>query len=529
MRQRGQAVLQDQATDAELAARAGNGDLEAFELLYRRHVEAAWRMALAITPNPDDAADAVSDAFVRVFQALPDRLHAADYFLPYLLAAVRNASIDVLRRGGRQRATDPREQHDWSVLGSEPAELMVAGTDAALVARAFRSLPERWRSVLWLTEVEGIPAREVAGLLGVSANGVAQLAVRARAGLRQRYLQAHLRQAEVRGLCRDTFDRLGAYAAGGLAPRDVAKVDQHLAGCDTCRSRLAQLEDVAPGLRRAVLPLPAGLAALVLGKWQLATTASGTAAGTTATVTATTGGTTTSGSTGASAAAATATGAGAAAPVGVGLGAAAVVLPAPFVTSFASVALFVASIVGVGVVDHHVDSRGGGSPAAAVTAQGTTFRAAASPGARPAGPIEDLVAAVVAEGTRAAADIVAIAESVSGLSASLPQLATPDAGDLEAITRGEVNVDLSSVAVNADLNHGAGMCPSVRILGVEIGCLLNRPAEDPVPLTEAEAVTEEATKAADKVQQGATDAAQQIVHEAVEAGEERLPSGTPGG
>ncbi|MGH9179086.1 MAG: RNA polymerase sigma factor, partial [Acidimicrobiales bacterium] len=172
-------MLQDQATDAELAVRAGSGDLEAFEALYRRHVEAAWRMALAITPNPDDAADAVSDAFIRVFQALPDRLQAADYFLPYLLAAVRNAAIDVLRRGGRQRATDPREQHDWSVLGSEPAEVMVAGTDAALVARAFRSLPERWRSVLWLTEVEGIPAREVAGLLGVSANGVAQLAVRA--------------------------------------------------------------------------------------------------------------------------------------------------------------------------------------------------------------------------------------------------------------------------------------------------------------------------------------------------------------
>ncbi|MGH9283159.1 MAG: sigma-70 family RNA polymerase sigma factor, partial [Acidimicrobiales bacterium] len=246
--------MQDQATDADLAARAGAGDLDAFETLYRRHVEAAWRVALAITPNPDDAADAVSDAFIRVLKALPDRLHAADYFLPYLLAAVRNAAIDVLRRGGRQRATDPRDQFDWSMLASEPAELMVAGTDAALVARAFRSLPERWRSVLWLTEVEGIPAREVAGLLGVSANGVAQLAVRARAGLRQRFLQAHLRQADVRGRCRETVDRLGAYAAGGLAPRDISKVDQHLAGCDTCRSRLAQLEDMAPSLHRTVLP-----------------------------------------------------------------------------------------------------------------------------------------------------------------------------------------------------------------------------------------------------------------------------------
>jgi RNA polymerase sigma factor (sigma-70 family) len=527
MRQRGQAVLQDQATDADLAVRAGSGDLEAFEALYRRHVEAAWRMALAITPNPDDAADAVSDAFIRVFQALPDRLQAADYFLPYLLAAVRNAAIDVLRRGGRQRATDPREQFDWSILGSEPAEMMVAGADAALVARAFRSLPERWRSVLWLTEVEGIPAREVAGLLGVSANGVAQLAVRARAGLRQRYLQAHLRHAEVRAYCRDTVGRLGAYAAGGLAPRDVAKVDQHLAGCETCRSRLAQLEDVAPGLRRAVLPLPAGLAALVLGKWQLATGASGSAA---ATATATsTGGAASSGSTGASAAAATATGAGAAAaPVGIGLGAAVIALPAPFVTSFASVALFMASIVGVGVVDHHLDGRRS-APPAAISASPSTFRAAASPGAGPLEPVEDLVAALVAEGTRAAADLTAIAESVGGLSAALPQISAPDAGDLEGIARGEVNVDLSSVAVNADLNHIAGMCPSVRVLGVEIGCLLNRPAENAVPLAEAEALAAEAAKAAARAQQGAADTAQNIVAEAVEAGQERVPTGSPGG
>ncbi|MGH9177018.1 MAG: hypothetical protein ACRD0N_00485, partial [Acidimicrobiales bacterium] len=217
------------------------------------------------------------------------------------------------------------------------------------------------------------------------------------------------------------------------------------------------------------------------------------------------------------------------APVGVGLGAAAVVLPAPFVTSFVSVALFMASIVGIGVVDRHLDSRRTAPAPAAASAPQSTFRAAAAPAAAPLEPVGDLVTALVAEGTRAAADLAAIAESVGGLSAALPQITAPDAGDLEAIARGEVDVDLSSVAVNANLTHGAGMCPSVRVLGVEIGCPLNRPPDDPVPLTEAKAVAAEAAKAAARAQQGAADTAQNVVTEAVQAGQERLPTAPPGG
>ena len=153
MRQR--VVGPDEATDTDLAALATTGDLSAFEELYRRHVEAAWRMALAVTANPHDASDAVSDAFTRVFQALPSRPQAAGHFLPYLLAAVRNAAIDGLRRGSRQRSVDPGDHPEWASAGAEPGDRLVADVEATLVARAFHSLPERWRSVLWLTEVEG--------------------------------------------------------------------------------------------------------------------------------------------------------------------------------------------------------------------------------------------------------------------------------------------------------------------------------------------------------------------------------------
>lgn len=258
-------VLDLGLSDAELAGRAAAGSSEAFEELYRRHAQVAWRVAQAVTGNRDDASDAVSEAFTRVLQALAaGRLNDGGQFRSYLLAATRNAAIDVLRRSGRSRPTDSMESLERPNVVSGPAEMVMNAADTSLVARAFLGLPERWRSVLWLTEVEGIPAREAAELLGLSPNGVAQLAVRARAGLRERFLQAHIGASTVAEECRYTVDHLGAYVAGGLPARDIAKVDQHLAGCEECRTRQAELEDLGTTLRKAMIPIPLGLGALAL-------------------------------------------------------------------------------------------------------------------------------------------------------------------------------------------------------------------------------------------------------------------------
>ena len=254
-------------SDADLARSAAGGDGQAFDELYRRHADAAWRVAYAVAGNREDAADAVAEAFTRMLGALSaGRLTDLDRFRPYLLATTRNAAVDVLRRAGRVHPTDTELADRADPGPGGPSDRLLDGLDASLVASAFRSLPERWRSVLWLTEVEGLAPAEVAGLLGVSANGAAQLAVRARAGLRQRFLQAHLR-TDVDRECRYSVERLGAYVGGGLSPRDIAKVDQHLAGCPTCGARVAELEEVGTTLRRVAAPLPLALGTLAWRHW----------------------------------------------------------------------------------------------------------------------------------------------------------------------------------------------------------------------------------------------------------------------
>ena len=384
----------EDATDAQLAARASEGDIDAFEELYRRHVAAAWRVALAVTANPEDAADAASDAFVRVFQSLRlGRLDDGSLFRAYVVAAARNAAVDVLRRTNRLRPAETRDELDGPSDGAGPWEAMVHGVDSSLVATAFLSLPERWRSVLWLTEVEGIPPKDAADVLGVSPNGVAQLAVRARAGLRERFLQAHLRGADVRHACRHTVDRLGAYVAGGLAPREIAKVDQHLAGCPPCRDRLTELEDLGSTLRRVALPVPVGLAALGF-KWRVAASAAEAAAPT-----------------------------GAAAAHGIG-GSALLVAHKPLV--MATAALFAVGVAGVGAGARlpGSGSRGpSGGPAATVAAAAPAASAAASV-SRPAGtgktPPRRAAPASPAAGPCVSTGTGAVTATVGGLAPTPP-------------------------------------------------------------------------------------------------------------
>ena len=83
---------------------------------------------------------------------------------------------------------------------------------------------------------------EVAPLLGLAPNAVAALAYRAREGLRQAYLQAHLHDQQA-AECRDCAASLGAYVRDGLSARDRRRVDAHLDGCSSCKGLVAELAE----------------------------------------------------------------------------------------------------------------------------------------------------------------------------------------------------------------------------------------------------------------------------------------------
>ena len=248
-------------SDAELIVGARKGDPEAYGELYRRHVGSALAAARALSRSRSDADDITSEAFARVLRALQSGSGPEVSFRPYLVTAIRNVFYDRVRRNREEPTEDMSDEVNVALLDAADRQ-----DDGAFAAAAFASLPERWQLVLWHTEVEGRSVSEVAPILGLVPNAVAALAYRAREGLRQAYLQAHLRE-QTAAECRACAANLGAYVRDGLSARDRKRVDAHLEGCSSCAALVAELSDTNNTLRAALIPVLIGVSsAAYLGK-----------------------------------------------------------------------------------------------------------------------------------------------------------------------------------------------------------------------------------------------------------------------
>lgn len=250
--------------DAALLRRVAEGESAAFEELYRRHADAAWRAAQSILSRPHDAADAVAEAFAKILRAVRAGRVDITHFRAYLLTTTRHVAID--RRSGVEDAHDVNADllGHLPALDRTPAEVVIDLTDESLVGDAYRGLPDRWQRVLWLTEVEGLRPADVAARLGTTPNGVAQLAFRARAGLRRAFVQAHAgtsRDAE----CTLVVRRLGAFVLGEASAREERIVSAHLETCEACRTRRDEVAAFTPaaGRFRALAAIGLAWAALV--------------------------------------------------------------------------------------------------------------------------------------------------------------------------------------------------------------------------------------------------------------------------
>lgn len=203
-------------SDAELISLVRAGDTSAYGELFARHVDAARRLAKQLVRGPDSE-DLVSEAFAKVMAVLQDGGGPDLAFRAYLLTAVRRLHVDRIRRQSRVTTTDDLTPFDRGVPFQDTA---VEKFESGAAAQAFASLPERWQLVLWHLEVEGQKPAEVAPLLGMSPNSVSALAYRAREGLRQAFLTAHLAEVRQRDgvgeTCGWVAERLGAYVRSGL-------------------------------------------------------------------------------------------------------------------------------------------------------------------------------------------------------------------------------------------------------------------------------------------------------------------------
>lgn len=221
------------SADADLVLRSRSGDADAFGELWARHAAAATRAARAVSPDRD-ADEIVSEAYATVFHAIGRGGGPTGSFRAYLFTAIR------------------------AVAGSSDGETDAA-LEGSLTVAAFRGLPSRWQEALWYTEVDGRKASEIAPLLGLDQTEAAQLAFRARGGLRDAWIRANAASVPDESECRWTDERLGARSRGNLGARDAARAEAHIATCPRCAVVAAEADEVGSRLPLVLLPLALGV------------------------------------------------------------------------------------------------------------------------------------------------------------------------------------------------------------------------------------------------------------------------------
>ena len=246
-----------QLGDADLVLRTRSGDRAAFAELWRRHRAAGRTLAAALGSTPD-ADRVVEEAFTRAYRAILTGGGPNGAFRPHLFTIIRGVAAS--------RETTSREAvvHADSDPLSDAAtgEQSTAGAlDRSLTHRAFRSLPSRWQEVLWYSEIEQMTPADIAPLLGLTSRAVAQLTSRAREGLRESWVRAHLDSVDAGSDCQWTIERLDRFARHDLGRRDHARVDAHVARCARCAVLVGDANEVSHRLALVLLPLTLGVSA----------------------------------------------------------------------------------------------------------------------------------------------------------------------------------------------------------------------------------------------------------------------------
>jgi RNA polymerase sigma-70 factor (ECF subfamily) len=156
----------DQASD--LLEKFRQGDLDAFEELFRLHQRAVYGWILRIVRNPSAAEDLTVETFWRIYQARA-RFEAARGFEPWARRIATNVALDWLR------ARRPENELTGEVIAEQMVVAANPGVTAEIrvkTAQAFARLPHGLRVAAILSVVEEQPHKEIAEALGISVTAV---------------------------------------------------------------------------------------------------------------------------------------------------------------------------------------------------------------------------------------------------------------------------------------------------------------------------------------------------------------------
>jgi len=177
-----------------LVQAAKQGDVGAFEQLVKRYDRNIFRIAQHITQNREDAEDVVQDAFLKAYENL-EQFQGNSKFYTWLVRIAVNEALMKLRRRKTSKTVSidedveteegsmPREVADW---GPNPEQLYGQSELGEILEKTIQGLPQSFRTVFVLRDIEGLSTEETAEMLNLSVPAVKSRLLRARLQLRER-------------------------------------------------------------------------------------------------------------------------------------------------------------------------------------------------------------------------------------------------------------------------------------------------------------------------------------------------------
>lgn len=212
-------------TDQEVVDRVKAGDTALYEIIMRRYNQRLYRVTRAILRDDAEAEDVIQDAYVRAYQHLDQFAGRAPFSTWLTRIAVHEALHRIRWRNNNQQLGDTEDDGEgsMSVVGKslDPEQSASIGELGQLLEEAVLELPDQYRTVIMLRDVEELSTAETAAALDLTEENVKVRLHRGRAIMRQSLF------TRIGGSAKNAFPFMGS-----RCDRVVLGVFARLSDCD---------------------------------------------------------------------------------------------------------------------------------------------------------------------------------------------------------------------------------------------------------------------------------------------------------
>lgn len=183
-------ISQDPLSDDEVVARVRAGETSMFEIVMRRYNQLLYRVARSILRNDGEAEDVMQDAYVRAYEHL-NQFAGKAQFSTWLTRIAVHEALARQRRGNRYQELEPMSEQDGDPMDGfastalNPEEEASNSQIRSLLEEAVEKLPDAYRTVFVLRDIEELSTSDTADALEISEENVKVRLHRARALLRR--------------------------------------------------------------------------------------------------------------------------------------------------------------------------------------------------------------------------------------------------------------------------------------------------------------------------------------------------------